>query len=215
MKDLLAGRRAVREEEVDRLAAQARDAEAGGDAPRERPHRDGGDLVHLADRRGVLSRDHEGVTLVDRMQVEERDGVVPLSHEAGLLVTVEDPAEDAGCVLSHVASSLMAFASACAPRAASSFDANSRGVCEPPVERTKSMPVGTPESAGFCASWPAPLTSRGASTPTLRVARWRTSRIFVSSGVTGTRARSSTEASTPRAVAMLVTASSTSRTRPS
>src|SRR2546423_3333021 len=215
VKDLLAGRRAVRQEEVDGLAAQAGDAEASSAPARERPHRDGRDLIDLPDRGGVLPRDHEGVALVDRMQVEECDRVASLRDEARLLVAFDDPAEDASGVLGHVASSLMAFASACAPRAASAIDANSRGVCDPPVERTKIMPVGTPESAGFCASWPAPLTRRGASTPTLLVARFRTSRIFGSSGVTGTRARSSTDASTPRALAMAVTASSTSRTRPS
>src|SRR2546430_4692645 len=204
VEDLLAGRRSVREVEVDGFAAQSGDAEARGDAARERPHRDGGDLVHLADRRGVLSWDHDGVALVDRMDVEERDRVASLRDEPRLLVAFDDPAEDASGVLGHVASSLMAFASACAPRAASAIDANSRGVCDPPVERTKIMPVGTPESAGFCASWPAPLTRRGASTPTLLVARFRTSRIFGSSGVTGTRARSSTDASTPRAPAMAV-----------
>src|SRR5204862_2878995 len=45
VKDLLTGGRAVREKEVDRLAAQARGAEGGGDPPRQRPHRNRRDLV--------------------------------------------------------------------------------------------------------------------------------------------------------------------------
>src|SRR2546422_11664320 len=138
------------------------------------------------------------------MEIEERDRVASLRHEARLLVTLEDAAEDAGGRLAHFASSLSALARACAPSAASPMEANSRGVCEPPVERTKIIPVGTPERAGFWASWPAPLTSSGASTPTLFVARLTTSRIFGSRCVAGTRARSSTDASTPRAVAMRV-----------
>src|SRR5881397_2722620 len=118
MKDFLPRRGAVREEEIDGLAAQAGSPQAGGDAPRERPHRDGRDLVDLRDRGGVLPGHDEGVTLVDRMQVEERDRVAPLSHEARLLLALDDPAKDAGRALTHVASSFMAFASACAPRAA-------------------------------------------------------------------------------------------------
>src|SRR2546430_11433472 len=215
VEHLLARRGAVRKEEVDGFAAQAGDAERAGDAPRERPHRDGCDLVDFADRRCVLPGDHGCGALVDRMDIEKRDRVASLRHKACFLTVLEDAAKDAGGVFGHVASSLIAFASACAPSAASSMDANSRGVCEPPVERTKIIPVRTPESAGFCASWPAPLTSSGASTPTLLVARLSTSRIFESREVAGTRARSSTDASTPRASAIRVTVSSTSRTRPS
>src|SRR5207302_9566488 len=163
----------------------------------------------------VLSGNDERVALGDRMKVKEREHVGALRHKARLLAAFDDPAEDTGGRLGHEARSLIAFARACAPRAASSTDANSRGVCDPPVDRTKIMPVGTPERAGFCASWPAPLTSSGASTPTLLVACLRTSRIFGSSEVTGTRASSSTDASTPREPAMVVTEVSTSRARPS
>src|SRR5438552_2779779 len=59
MEDLLAGRRTVGQEEVDGFAAQAGDTEASRDSARECPHRDGRDLIHLADRGGVLPRDHE------------------------------------------------------------------------------------------------------------------------------------------------------------
>src|SRR2546430_7873738 len=132
----------------------------------------------------MLSRNDERVPFGDRMEVEKREHVGALCHEARLLFALDDPAEDTSRGLGHDASSVIAFASACAPSAASSTDANSRGVCEPPVERTKIIPVGTPDRAGFCASCPAPLTSSGASTPTLAVARLRTSRIFASSEVT-------------------------------
>ena len=44
-----------------------------------------------------------------------------------------------------------------------------------PPDATASPGVATPESAGFSASWPAPLTSSGASTPTLLAAFLRTS----------------------------------------
>src|SRR2546427_356608 len=101
-----------------------------------------------------LPGDHECVALVDRMDIEKRDRVASLRHKACFLTVLEDAAKDAGGLFGHVASSLIAFASACAPSAASSMDANSRGVCEPPVERTKIIPVGTPESAGFCGSRP-------------------------------------------------------------
>src|SRR3979490_547383 len=149
MEDVLARTGAVREEEVDALAAQAGGSQAGGDAPRQRPHRDGRDLVDLGDPRGGLTRADQGGALVDRMQVEERDRVASLCHEARLLTALDDAAKNASRVVAHVASSFMAFASACAPRAASPIDANSRGVCDPPVEGTKIMPGGTPQSAEF------------------------------------------------------------------
>src|SRR2546429_1983316 len=215
MKDFLACGGAVRQKEVEGFAAQSGRPERRGDPPGERPHRDRRNLVNLADRRGVLAGDDEGVALGDRMKIEERQSIGTLGDEARLLFTLDDPAEHTGGRFGHEASSRMAFARACAPSAASSTDANSRGVCEPPVERTKIIPVRTPDSAGFCASWPAPLTSSGASTPTLFVARLRTSRIFGSRDVTGTRASSSMVAVTPRELATLVTPSSTSRTSPS
>src|SRR5207237_5350681 len=65
VKDLLAGGRAVREKEVDRLAAQTGAAKGGGDPPRQRPHRNRRDLVDFADRRGVLARNDERVALRD------------------------------------------------------------------------------------------------------------------------------------------------------
>src|SRR3981081_2448859 len=98
MKDVLARAGAVREEEVDALAAQAGGSQAGGDAPRERPHRDGRDLVDLGDRRGVLPGDDQGVALVDRMQVEERDRVASLCHEARFLFALDDAAKNASRV---------------------------------------------------------------------------------------------------------------------
>src|ERR1700694_1545314 len=113
MKDFLARGRAVREKKVDGLAAEAGAPQASGHAPRQRPHSDGRDLVDLAYRRGVLPRDDDGVALVDGVQVEERDRVASLRDEARLLLALDDPAEDACRVVTHVASSLMAFASAC------------------------------------------------------------------------------------------------------
>src|SRR2546423_14100107 len=95
VEDLLAGRRTVRQEEVNGLAAQAGDPEASSDPTRESPHRDGRDLIHLSDRGGVLQRHDEGVALVDRMQIEEGDRVASLRDEARLLVAFDDPAEDA------------------------------------------------------------------------------------------------------------------------
>src|SRR2546428_3103811 len=117
VKDLLAGGRAVGDEEVDRLAAEAGRPECGGDPPRERPHRHGRDLVDVADRRRVLSGNDQRMALGDRMEIEERKYVGALRHEAGLLVALDDPAKDAGGRLGHDASSLIAFASACAPSA--------------------------------------------------------------------------------------------------
>src|SRR5947208_16181041 len=135
VKNLLAGGRAVGDEEVDRLATEARCSQCGGDPPRERPHRHGRDLVAVAYRGRVLSRNDQRVALSARMEIEERKDVGALRHEAGLLVTLDDPAKDAGGRLGQDASSLIAFATACAPSAASSTEANSRGVCDPPVGR--------------------------------------------------------------------------------
>lgn len=149
VEDFLPGRRTVREKEVESLTPKSGDAQGRGDASGQGPHRDGRDLIHLGDRGAMLPRNDQRVALIDRMQIEEGDCVGPLGHEARFLLALDYPAKDAGSALTHVASSFMAFASACAPSAASSIEANSRGVCEPPVERTKIMPVGTPDNAGF------------------------------------------------------------------
>jgi hypothetical protein len=52
------------------------------DAPGERPHRDRRKLVDLADQGGVLPGDYEGMPLVDRVDVEKRDGIASLGDEA-------------------------------------------------------------------------------------------------------------------------------------
>src|SRR6266581_4211282 len=71
----------------------------------------------------------------------------------------------------------------------------------------KSIPVGTPASAGFCASCPAPLERTGASTPTLAAALANRSRMVRSSGVGGIALKRSMEVSSPRASDTRFTAS--------
>src|SRR5919109_5034026 len=100
----------------------------------------------------MLSRHDERVSVVYRLDVEERDRIFLVGDHAPRLGAVDDAAKDTRGAMVHDASSATASSSARVPRTASSIDAASVGVCEPPVERTKIMPVGTPASAGFWAS---------------------------------------------------------------